>query len=253
MKVHERKKPLTCESCDGICNLKCKSSKADSLKILAVNVQGLENKHLQVHNLLCKYNTSVAILSEVETTHGQAATANMQGFRVFCPPTVVTGPPNKEVGVVMMVSNDLAASAKPRYDINYTDTVQTVWTEFVDLKLIVGGVYRRCRPGQPELERTELDQLASQVLRAAHTGLKVLIIGDTNMDHTNSSHRCAFEAEEFLQYIEAGGMKHHPTGPTWQSHGLYKNCSCLDTYFLCPRTHRTSAIDNVFYSIDTYP
>ena len=142
----------------------------------------------------------------------------MQDFSVFCPPTVVTGPLNKEVGVLMMVSSDLATSAKPRHDINEKDTVQTVWTEFIDLKLIVGGVYRRCRPGQPELERDELDQLATQVLWAASTGLKVLLIGDTNMDHTNLSHRRAFEAEEFLQYIEACNMRHHPTGPTWKSH-----------------------------------
>ena len=58
----------------------------------------------------------------------------------------------------------------PRPDINQDDTVQTVWTEFKDLKLIVGGIYRRCRPGQPELERAELDQLSAQVLKAKSTG-----------------------------------------------------------------------------------
>ena len=86
----------------------------------------------------------------------------------------------------MLVSNDLATSAKPRHDINDNDSVQTMWTEFIDLKLIVGGIYRRCRPRQPDLERIDLDQLASQVLKASSTGLKVLLIGDANMDHINT-------------------------------------------------------------------
>ena len=61
-----------------------KSSAAkDRLTILIVNVQGLENKHLQVHNLLSKYKCSISVLSEVETTHVQAATANMQDYKVF--------------------------------------------------------------------------------------------------------------------------------------------------------------------------
>ena len=116
-----------------------------------------------------------------------------------------------------MVSNDLCSSAKPRHDINAQDTVQTVWTEFTELNLLVGGVYRRWRTGQPDLEYEELDQLSVQILRAASTGLNVLLIGDTNLDHIDTSHRSSYEAEEFLQYIEAASMRHLPTGPTWKS------------------------------------
>ena len=154
--------------------------------------------------MLTKYNCSVAILSEVETTHGKAATAHMEGFRAFYPPSTVTGPPEKEVGVLMMVSNNLASSAIPRPDINANDTVQTVWVEFTELKLLVGGVYRRCRPGQPDLENLEFDQLTSQILRAVSTGLKILLIGDTNLDHFNPNHRRAMEANIFLQFLKLG-------------------------------------------------
>ena len=45
-------------------------------------------------------------------------------------------------------------------------------------------------------------------------------------------------------------MRHHPTGPTWHSHGLYKNCDCKDSSCGCPKTQRKGAIDNVYYSMD---
>lgn len=227
-----------------------KPSSYNFLKVLAVNVEGLQNKHLSVHNLLTKYNCSIAVLSEVETSHLTAATAHMEGFRAFCPPKTVTGPPEKEVGVLMMISNEMSSSAKPRHDINSQDTVQTIWTEFTDLNLLVCGVYRRWRPGLPDLEQEELSQLSAQILRASSTGLTILIIGDTNLDHSNPSHRRAFEAQEFLQYIDAAGMRHLPTGPTWKSHGLFKTCKCSDPACHCPRSHRTSTVDNAFCSIN---
>ena len=45
-------------------------------------------------------------------------------------------------------------------------------------------------------------------------------------------------------------MRHHPTGPTWHSHGLYKNCDCKDSSCGCPKTQRKGAIDNVYYSMN---
>ena len=65
----------------------------------------------------------------------------------------------------MMIANNKASSAKPRPDINGSDTVQTVWTELVDQKVLIGGVYRRNRPSQPELEREEFDQLIKQIFK----------------------------------------------------------------------------------------
>ena len=152
--VHESKKPFKCNKCDtkftqksdlkshcesvheGQKSFKCKVCEStftkhqslsahiasvhegkkgkDNLKILAINVQGIENKHLQIHNLVSKYKCSIAVHSEVETLHDNATTAHMQDFQAFCPPKTVTGPPGKETGVLMMVSNTLAASAKPR-------------------------------------------------------------------------------------------------------------------------------------------
>lgn len=220
---------------------------------MAVNVQGLQNKHLHVLNLMTKCKTSNAILSEVETTHGKAATSHMNGYRAFCPPSTVTGPPEKEVGVLMLISDSLATSAKPRPDINCKDTVQTVWVEFTELNLLVGGVYRRCRRGQPDLENEEFDQLTSQILRAVSTGLKILLIGDTNLDHCNPNHRRAVEASIFMQFIDMASMRHLPTGPTWRSHGLFKNCACSDTVCDCPRLPRTSIIDNAFAQLVLMP
>ena len=150
----------------------------------------------------------------------------------------------------MLVSTELATAAKPRPDLNEDDTVQTVWTEFSQFQLLVGGVYRRCRTGQTDLEQDELDQLSSQILRAASTGLDVIVIGDTNLDHMNPNHRRALEASQFLKYIEAASMRHLPTGPTWQSHGLYNTCKC-DHECTCLRLPRTSMIDNAFCSIST--
>ena len=122
-------------------------------------------------------------------------------------------------------------------------------TEFTHFQVLVGGVYRRCRAGQPDLE-PELDQLKAQILRAASTGLKVILIGDINLDHMNSSHRRAFEATELLKFIEAANMRHLPTGPIWQSHGLFKSCKCVDHRCNCPRLPRISTIDNAYCSIN---
>ena len=163
------------------------SGSSGLINILALNVRGImcQGRPEQVRLLLNKYKASLAILSETETTHAYAATCHMEGFRAFCPPTSVTGPQNKEAGVIMMVSEDLASASIQRPDINGSDTVQTVWTELTNYGLLVGGVYRRNRPSQPDLEREEMDQLVNQILKAAQSGKAVLLLGDLNLDHMN--------------------------------------------------------------------
>ena len=61
----------------------------------------------QIRNVLVKHDISIAILSETETTHSIAETTNIEGFKAFCPPTSVTGPSGKEVGVLILVSNNV--------------------------------------------------------------------------------------------------------------------------------------------------
>ena len=171
----------------------------------------------------------------------------MEGFRALCPPKTVTGPPGKEVGVIMMVSADLASSSIQRPDINDADTVQTVWTELTHLGLIVGGVYRRNRPSQPDLEREEMSQLTNQILKAAQTGKAVLLLGDLNLDHSNPDHKKKNEANDLLCAIEAATMRHLPTGITWKSDGYHKVCKC-DAQCDCPKHQRTATIDNAYLS-----
>ena len=201
----------------------------------------------QVSLLLNKYQASVAILSETETTHDYAATCHMEGFRAFCPPTSVTGPQNKEAGVIMMVSEDLASASIQRPDINGSDTVQTVWTELTNYGLIVGGVYRRNRPSQPDLEREEMDQLINQILKAAQSGKAVLLLGDLNLDHMNPDHKKKNEASDLLSAVDAATMRHLPTGPTWKSDGLHKVCKCVSTCE-CQKRQRTGTLDNCYLS-----
>ena len=148
-----------------------------------------------------------------------------------------------------MISDSLASAAKPRPDINSQDSVQTVWIELSESQLLIGGAYRQNRNRQPDLEKEELDQLSSQVFWASATVLNVLLIGDTNLDHMNPNHRKATEANEFLQYIKVSIMQHLQTGPTWQSHGLFKNCNCPSSACYCPRLPLTSTIDIAIYSI----
>ena len=135
---------------------------------MAVNIRGIEcyGRLEQIRILLTKHLASVAVLTETETSHSYAETTNIEGFKAFCPPNSVTGPPGKEVGVILMVSNKLAASAKPRPDINGDDTVQTIWIELGNYDLIIGGIYCRAR-SSPDLEREEFAQLSNQVLKAA--------------------------------------------------------------------------------------
>ena len=109
----------------------------------------------QARLLMIKHKASIAVLSETETTHSYSATTHIEGFRALCPPKTVTGPPGKEVGVIMMVS-DLGLSSIQRPDINGADTVQTGLTELTHLELIVGGVYHRNRPSQSDLELEEM-------------------------------------------------------------------------------------------------
>ena len=88
------------------------SGSSGLINILALNVRCImcQGRPGQVRLLLNKYKASVAILSETETTHDYAATCHMEGFRAFCSPISVTGPQNKEAGVIMMVSEDLASA-----------------------------------------------------------------------------------------------------------------------------------------------
>ena len=201
----------------------------------------------QVRLLLNKYKASLAILSETETTHAYAATCHMEGFRAFCPPTSVTGPQNKEAGVIMMVSEDLASASIQRPDINGSDTVQTVWTELTNYGLLVGGVYRRNRPSQPDLEREEMDQLVNQILKAAQSGKAVLLLGDLNLDHMNPDHKKKNEARDLLNAIDAATMRHLPTGPTWKSDGFHKTCKCTSKCE-CQKRQRTGTLDNCYLS-----
>jgi hypothetical protein len=219
------------------------------LNVLALNVRGImcHGRSEQVRLLMIKHKVSVAILSETETTHSYSATTHMEGFRALCPPTTVTGPPGKEVGVIMMVSADIASSSIQRPDINGSDTVQTVWTEITHLGLIVGGVYRRNRPSQPDLEREEMAQLTNQILKAAQTGKAVLLLGDLNLDHSNPDHKKKNEANDLLCAIEAATMRHLPTGTTWKSDGCHKVCKCV-TLCDCPKRQRTATIDNAYLS-----
>ena len=217
--------------------------------------------------LLKKYQASLAILTETETNQSYAKTTNLEGFRAFCPPMCVSGPSaGKEVGVIMMVSNNLASSSIPRPDINGNDSVQTVWVELVNHNLLVGGVYRRNRPNQPDLEKEELQQLTKQVLKAVHTGKAVLLLGDLNLDHSNPDHKKKNEAIDLLSVIKAANMKHLKTGITWKSDGRHKVCQCPlppssggGTYtFLsdssafaacgCPKIQRVATIDNAYIS-----
>jgi exonuclease III len=220
-----------------------------NLSVLALNVRGImsHGRSEQARLLMIKHKVSIAILSETETTHAYSATTHMEGFRALCPPTTVTGPPGKEVGVIMMVSADIASSSIQRPDINGSDTVQTVWTELTHLGLIIGGVYRRNRPSQPDLEKEEMAQLTNQILKAAQTGKAVLLLGDLNLDHSNPDHKKKNEANDLLCAIEAATMRHLPTGITWKSDGYHKVCNCV-AQCDCPKRQRTATIDNVYLS-----
>jgi hypothetical protein len=192
----------------------------------------------------------VAVLTETETSHSIAETTNIEGFKAFCPPNSVTGPPGKEVGVILMISNKLAASAKPRPDINGDDTVQTIWIEMGNYDLIIGGIYRRAR-SSADLEREEFAQLSNQILKAASTGKIVLLLGDTNIDPNNPKHKKANEAEALLSDLEAVNMRRLPSStPTWKSYGRHKVCPCLKSVACdCPKSHLTSTIDNAYLSL----
>ena len=194
-----------------------------NLNILTINVRGIEsNGRLeQIRLLLIKNNAKIAVLSETETTHSYASTTNIEGWRAFCPPECVSGPSGKEV-----VANDIASASIKRPDINGTDTVQTVWIEITSLNILIGGVYRRNKPSQPDLEREELNQLINQTLKAAQTGKSVLLLGDLNLDHQNPNHKKKTEAADLLSAIESANMKHMPTDITWKSDGLFKVCKC---------------------------
>ena len=170
------------------------------LKVLAVNIGGIKcfGRLDQIQILLLKHSISVAVITETETTHSIAETTSVEGFKAFCPPSSVTCPSNcKEVGVILMLSNELYPASKPRPDINGNDSVQTVWIELVKHDLLIGGVYRRAR-ASAELEKEEFAQLSSQVLKAASSGKKVLLLGDTNIDHTNPKHKKTKEAKDLL-------------------------------------------------------
>ena len=136
------------------------------------------------------------------------------------------GPRNKEVGVILLISNMLSSGCKPHPDVNSKDTIQTVLVELINHDLIIGGVYRRARPC-PKLEKVEFTQLSNQILRAANTGKRVLVLGDLNVDHTNPYHNKAKEAQDLLSDLEAANMRRLPSSvPTWQSYGLRKVCLC---------------------------
>ena len=115
-----------------------------------------------------------------------------------------------------------------------------------NLGLIVGGVYRRNRSSQPDLERDEMVQLTNQILKAAQTGKAVLLLGDLNLDHSNPDHKKKNEANDLLCAIEAATMRHLPTGITWKSDGYHKVCKCdtqIDHIWLEKLVSRVKARD----------
>ena len=193
-----------------------------------MNIHGIEffGKLEQIRTLLIKNPVSVAVLSETVTSHSIAHSTSIEDFKAFCPPASVTGPLKKEVCVILMVSNKLSSVTKPRNDINGSDTVQTVWVELANHNLIIGGVYRRSRPSA-ELEKAEFTQLSNQIMKAANSGKKVLVLGDINVDHTNPYHKKSKEAKDLLSNIEAANMRRIPSSiPTWKSYGFHKVCLC---------------------------
>ena len=235
------------------------------LKVLTVNIRGIEcyGRLDQVQLLLVKHLVSVAALTETETSHSIAQTTHVKGFKAFCPPSSVTGPQSKEVGVILMIDDSLASDCKPRPEINGTDTVQTVWIELTKYNLIIGGIYRRAR-ASADLEKAEFAQLSRQILKAAGTGKKILVLGDTNIDHTNPNHKKAKEAKDLLSDLEAANIQRLIShAPTWKSYGLHKVCSCpvgsqqvknSPNYIGhsacgCLKRHLTSTIDNAYLSI----
>ena len=268
--VHEGKKPISCSACGK--NFKTENdlknhnvSVHESLNcgpcdknfnVIAINVCGIEcNGRLEeIRLLLVKYSVDVAILSETETSHSYASTTSIDGFKAFCPPKYVTGPPGKEVGVIVLVSEKLASSCKIRPAVNGSDTVQTVWIQLTNHGILIGGVYQRGRSSNSDLEKLECIQLNNQILKAAQSGLGILLMGDTNMDHSNPNHRRKNEARELLSIIEAANMRRLPTGPTWKSFGLHKVCTCKfksqalsvnsmfesKTVCECPKRHKVS-------------
>ena len=174
---HEGKKPFKCNT-------------EYIFKVLALNACGItcSGRLEQIRDILIKYDVSIAVLSETETTHSIAATTSIDGFKAFCPPTSVTGPSGKEAGVIILVSNNLASDVKPRPDINGNDTVQSTWIEITSLNTIIAGVYRRSRTSL-ELETLEFAQLSDQVLKASSCDKSILVLGDVNIDHTNPNHK----------------------------------------------------------------
>ena len=162
-----------------------------------------------------------------------------------------------------MIDDSLASDCKPRPEINGTDTVQTVWIELTKYNLIIGGIYRRAR-ASADLEKAEFAQLSRQILKAAGTGKKILVLGDTNIDHTNPNHKKAKEAKDLLSDLEAANIQRLIShAPTWKSYGLHKVCSCpvgsqqvknSPNYIGhsacgCLKRHLTSTIDNAYLSI----
>ena len=113
------------------------------LNVIAINFCGIEcsGRLEEIHLLLVKYSVDVAILSETETSHSFAATTSLRAYKAFSPPKSVTGPPDKEAGVIILVSQKLASSCRIRLDIHGLDTVQTVWTELTNYSTLMGGVY----------------------------------------------------------------------------------------------------------------
>ena len=97
--------------------------------------------------------------------------------------------------------NTLAASTVSRLDLcSNDDTVQSAWIHVKTVDTIIGGVYRRFRNSIEE-EINELLQLKNQILLASQTGKNVLVLGDTNMDHNNPSHKMYKEATDFLSVL----------------------------------------------------
>ena len=108
------KQPVTKEDADSYGNCQSDVSNVNScesnLKVLTVNIQGLEcfGRLEQIRTLLVKHSVSVAVVTETETSHSIAETSNIEGFKAFIPPKSVTGPLKKEVGVIVMISNELS-------------------------------------------------------------------------------------------------------------------------------------------------
>jgi hypothetical protein len=205
-------------------------------------------RELDLANLVTANDVDVVALSEAEVPASEAQ-FTLDGFTTFCP-LVKPGEKTREM---LLVKTDVAVKTKARLANKYlSDRFPSVWVQLDSHAMRNGDHTSLCgavllcavyhRWGSLTSEKSKLDILKEQFLRASASRKAIVLTGDLNLEVTrrqDSGYRCKAMLVDLQDAAAAAGFEYHITSHTFRSYGMHSDGGA-------PHAHRYSTIDHTY-------